>query len=76
MVTHSRFANLESNPRWFCTTLAVSRCLEAQTITVVLPRLLHEFSGHGAVTIGAVEKYITDTAWEEGWVEPLVPGKS
>lgn len=35
-----------------------------------------EFSGHGAVTIGAVEKYITDTAWEEGWVEPLVPGKS
>ena len=34
-----------------------------------------EFSGHGAVTIGSVEKYITDTAWEEGWVEPLVPGK-
>ena len=33
-----------------------------------------EFSGHGAVTIGAVEKYITDTAWDEGWVEPLVPG--
>ncbi len=32
-----------------------------------------EFSGHGAVTIGAVEKYITDTAWEEGWVEPLNP---
>ncbi len=32
-----------------------------------------EFSGHGAVTIGAVEKYITDTAWENGWVEPLVP---
>ncbi len=35
-----------------------------------------EFSGHGAVTIGAVEKYITDTAWEEGWVEPLVAGRS
>ncbi|MBQ0771261.1 MAG: FAD-dependent oxidoreductase, partial [Sphingomonadales bacterium] len=34
-----------------------------------------EFSGHGAVTIGAVEKYITDTAWEEGWVEPLQPGR-
>lgn len=34
-----------------------------------------EFSGHGAVTIGAVEKFITDTAWEEGWVEPLVPGR-
>jgi glutamate synthase (NADPH/NADH) small chain len=35
-----------------------------------------EFTGHGAVTIGAVEKFITDTAWENGWVEPLVPGKS
>ncbi|PZU58199.1 MAG: dihydropyrimidine dehydrogenase [Sphingobium sp.] len=33
-----------------------------------------EFSGHGAVTIGSVEKYITDTAWKEGWVEPLVAG--
>ena len=33
-----------------------------------------EFSGHGAVTIGSVEKYITDTAWAEGWVEPIVPG--
>lgn len=33
-----------------------------------------EFSGHGAVTIGSVEKYITDTAWAEGWVEPLIPG--
>src|SRR3546814_1804618 len=30
-----------------------------------------EFSGHGAVTIGAVEKFITDTAWKEGWVEPV-----
>ena len=29
-----------------------------------------EQSGHGTVTIGAVEKYITDTAWEEGWVQP------
>lgn len=35
-----------------------------------------EFSGHGAVTIGAVEKYITDTAWENGWVEPLAPGRA
>ncbi|WP_315759817.1 NAD(P)-dependent oxidoreductase [Sphingomonas sp. Y38-1Y] len=35
-----------------------------------------EFSGHGSVTIGSVEKYITDTAWEEGWVEPLVPGRA
>jgi len=34
-----------------------------------------EFSGHGAVTIGSVEKYITDTAWAEGWVEPLQPGR-
>ena len=34
-----------------------------------------EFSGHGAVTIGSVEKFITDTAWDNGWVEPLVPGK-
>ena len=32
-----------------------------------------EQSGHGTVTIGAVEKYITDTAWEEGWVQPLRP---
>ena len=32
-----------------------------------------EFTGHGAVTIGSVEKFITDTAWEQGWVEPLVP---
>src|ERR1044071_3585955 len=35
-----------------------------------------EFSGHGAVTIGSVEKFITDTAWAEGWVEPLVPGSA
>jgi glutamate synthase (NADPH/NADH) small chain len=34
-----------------------------------------EFSGHGAVTIGSVEKFITDTAWDQGWVEPLVPGR-
>ena len=33
-----------------------------------------EFSGHGAVTIGSVEKYITDTAWAEGWVEPVHVG--
>jgi len=30
-----------------------------------------EQSGHGTVTIGSVEKYITDTAWEEGWIKPL-----
>ena len=32
-----------------------------------------ESSGHGTVTIGSVEKYITDTAWENGWVKPIVP---
>ncbi|MFC7702746.1 NAD(P)-dependent oxidoreductase [Plastorhodobacter daqingensis] len=32
-----------------------------------------EQSGHGTVTIGAIEKYINDTAWEEGWVEPIRP---
>jgi len=30
-----------------------------------------EQSGHGTVTIGSVEKYITDTAWTEGWVKPI-----
>ena len=30
-----------------------------------------EQSGHGTVTIGSVEKYITDTAWEKGWVKPV-----
>ncbi|MBF9038009.1 MAG: NAD(P)-dependent oxidoreductase [Paracoccaceae bacterium] len=32
-----------------------------------------EQSGHGTVTIGSVEKYITDTAWDEGWVMPIAP---
>jgi glutamate synthase (NADPH/NADH) small chain len=32
-----------------------------------------EQSGHGTVTIGAVEKYITDTAWDKGWVQPIRP---
>ncbi|MGE0185467.1 MAG: NAD(P)-dependent oxidoreductase [Hyphomonadaceae bacterium] len=32
-----------------------------------------EQSQHGAVTIGAVEKYLTETAWREGWVAPLAP---
>ena len=32
-----------------------------------------ENSGHGTVTIGSVEKYITDTAWENGWVKPIKP---
>jgi len=28
-----------------------------------------EQSKHGTVSIGAIEKYITDTAWENGWVK-------
>lgn len=35
-----------------------------------------EFSGHGAVTIGSVEKFITDKAWDEGWVEPVRVGSA
>ena len=34
-----------------------------------------EQSGHGTVTIGSVEKYITDTAWKKGWVKPIVPAQ-
>jgi glutamate synthase (NADPH) small chain len=30
-----------------------------------------EQSGHGTVTIGSIEKYITDTAWENDWVKPI-----
>jgi len=30
-----------------------------------------EQSGHGTVTIGSVEKYITDNAWQEGWIKPI-----
>jgi glutamate synthase (NADPH/NADH) small chain len=33
-----------------------------------------EQSGHGAVTIGAVEKHITEVAWAEGWIEPVRVG--
>ncbi len=32
-----------------------------------------EQSGHGTVTIGAVEKYLTDMAWDQGWVQPIRP---
>ncbi len=32
-----------------------------------------EQSGHGTVTIGSVERYLTDTAWEEDWIEPIKP---
>jgi len=32
-----------------------------------------EQSRHTTVTIGAIEKHITDTAWENGWVKPPSP---
>jgi glutamate synthase (NADPH) small chain len=32
-----------------------------------------EQSTHGSVTIGAMEKYITDSAFEKGWVKPFTP---
>ncbi|MBI2256284.1 MAG: NAD(P)-dependent oxidoreductase [Proteobacteria bacterium] len=32
-----------------------------------------EQSGHGTVTIGAIEKHVTDTAFEMGWVQPVKP---
>ena len=30
-----------------------------------------EQSGHGTVTIGSVEKFITENAWENKWIEPI-----
>ena len=30
-----------------------------------------EQSGHGTVTIGSVEKYITENAWANGWIKPF-----
>jgi len=30
-----------------------------------------EQSGHGTVTIGSIEKYITEKAWKNGWVKPI-----
>ena len=32
-----------------------------------------EQAGHGTVTIGAIEKYITEAAWQNGWVKPAAP---
>ena len=34
-----------------------------------------EQSGHGTVTIGSIEKYITDTAWENDWIKPIKVSK-
>ena len=30
-----------------------------------------EQSGHGTVTIGSIETFITENAWENGWIKPL-----
>ena len=30
-----------------------------------------EKSGHGTVTIGSVEKFITENAWANGWIKPI-----
>ncbi|MFZ5617938.1 MAG: NAD(P)-dependent oxidoreductase [Pseudomonadota bacterium] len=35
-----------------------------------------EQSGHGTVTIGAVEQFITETAWANGWVAPIEVGRA
>ncbi len=32
-----------------------------------------EKAGHGTVTIGSVETYLSETAWREGWVRPVSP---
>jgi len=29
--------------------------------------------GHGSVTIGAVERFVTDHAWDAGWIKPIRP---
>ena len=30
-----------------------------------------EQSGHGTVTIGSVEKFLTEMAWEKNWIKPI-----
>lgn len=32
-----------------------------------------EQAGHGTVTIGSIEKYLSDLAWQEGWVKEIRP---
>ena len=34
-----------------------------------------EQTGHETVTIGAVEKYLTDMAWDKGWVKAIRPSR-
>tara|TARA_B100000029_G_scaffold69595_1_gene61940 strand:+ start:1111 stop:2544 length:1434 start_codon:yes stop_codon:yes gene_type:complete len=35
-----------------------------------------EQSGHGTVTIGSIEQFITENAWENGWIKPLKISKN
>ncbi len=30
-----------------------------------------EQSGHGTVTIGSIEKFLTENAWSNGWIKPI-----
>ena len=30
-----------------------------------------EQSGHGTVTIGSIEKFLTENAWNKGWIKPI-----
>ena len=30
-----------------------------------------EQSGHGTVTIGSIEKFLTENAWNNGWIKPI-----
>ncbi len=32
-----------------------------------------EKAGFGSITIGSLEKHITETAWTNGWIKPIVP---
>ena len=34
-----------------------------------------EKAGFGSITIGSLEKHITETAWEKGWIKPIVSNK-
>ena len=34
-----------------------------------------EKAGFGSITIGSLEKHITETAWEKGWIKPIVSSK-
>ena len=66
----------------------MQRHLKSQVRQIICQRFVEEYvpqdrlcegncvieqSGHGTVTIGSIEKYITDKAWEEGWVKNIEP---